>query len=103
MGRKREDSAKDTWNYWEDLSKEDEDAIIEKTAQSIVKRRLGLLAQMTLETISPLSRIGSDIGLALFGPYFEFFGAAKYAALFRKRRNVERLINRIEELEDESR
>lgn len=94
---------KDTWQYWEDLPKEQEDELIEKIAQYVVKHRLGLLAQFTLESVSPISRIGSEIGLALLGPYFEFFGAAKHAAIFRKRQNVDRLINRIEELEEKAR
>jgi len=95
-------SGNEAWQYWEDLPKEEEDELIEKMAQFIVKHRMGLLGQMFLESISPISRMGSEIGLALFGPYFEFFGAAKSAAIFRKRRNIDRLIKRIEELEEEA-
>jgi len=92
-------SKEEPWQYWDDLPKQEEDRLIEEMARFFVKRRLGLLAQMFLESVSPISRIGSELGLGLFGPYLEFFGAAKIAAVFRKRRNVERLINRIEELE----
>ena len=93
--------SKPTWNWWEDLTPEEEDELIEKLAQDIVKRKMGLMAQLTLETISPISKLGANLGMTLLGPYLEFFGVDKVTALFRKRENLTRLLDRIDELEVE--
>jgi hypothetical protein len=90
-----------TWNYWDDLPPEEEDELIEKMAQHIVKRKLGLIAQITLETLSPITRLGAELGMTILGPYLEFFGVEKVTALFRRRENLKRLMDRIEELEEE--
>lgn len=90
-----------SWNYWDDLPPEEEDELIEKMAQHIVNRRLGLMAQITLETLSPLTWLGAELGLTILGPYLEFFGVDKVTALFRNRDNLRRLMDRIEELEKE--
>jgi hypothetical protein len=95
------DPTKSTWNLWDDLPPEEEDELIEKLAQNIIKRRMGLMAQLTLETISPISKLGADLGMTLLGPYLEFFGVEKVTALFRKRENLTRLMDRIDELEME--
>ncbi len=95
------DPTKSAWNLWDDLPPEEEDELIEKLAQNIVKRKMGLLAQLTLETISPISKLGADLGMTLLGPYLEFFGVEKVTALFRKRENLTRLLDRIDELEME--
>ena len=95
------DPTKSAWNLWDDLPPEEEDELIEKLAQNIVKRRMGLMAQLTLETISPISKLGADLGMTLLGPYLEFFGVEKVTALFRKRENTTRLLDRIDELEME--
>ncbi len=95
------DPTKPTWNLWDDLPPDEEDELIEKLAQNIVKRKMGLMAQLTLETISPISKLGADLGMTLLGPYLEFFGVEKVTALFRKRENLTRLLDRIDELEFE--
>jgi hypothetical protein len=98
----KRDPTKSTWNLWDDLPPEEEDdELIEKLAQNIIKRRMGLMAQLTLETISPISKLGADLGMTLLGPYLEFFGVEKVTALFRKRANLTRLLDRIDELEME--
>ena len=98
---KPEDSTKPKWELWDDLQPEEEDALIEKMARHIVKRRMGLVAQITLETLSPLTWLGAELGMTILGPYLEFFGVAKVTALFRRRENLGRLMDRIEELEEE--
>lgn len=45
--------------------------------------------------------MGADLGMTLLGPYLEFFGVDKVTALFRKRENLTRLLDRIDELEVE--
>lgn len=93
------DPTKTSWNLWDDLPPEEEDDLIEKLAQNIVKRNMGLMAQLSLETISPISKLGADLGMTLLGPYLEFFGVEKVTALFRKRENMTRLLDRVDELE----
>ena len=89
------------WQYWEDLPPEKEDELIEKMARFIVDHNLGTIAEIVLGTVEPIGRMGAQLGLTLFGPYFEFFNAATYTAVFRKRGNIKRLLKRIEELQDE--
>jgi len=101
VGLASRDPPKPTWNWWDDLPPEEEDELIEKLAQDIVKRKMGLMAQLTLETISPVSKLGANLGMTLLGPYLEFFGVDKVTALFRKRENLTRLLDRIDELEVE--
>jgi len=95
------DPTKPAWNLWDDLPPEEEDELIEKLAQNIIKRKMGLIAQLALETISPISKLGADLGMTLLGPYLEFFGVEKVTALFRRRENLNRLLDRIDELEIE--
>ncbi len=92
---------KPSWDYWDDLPPEEEDELIEKMAQHIVKRKMGLMAQITLESLSPLTWLGAELGMTILGPYLEFFGVGKVTALFRNRDNLRRLMDRIEELEEE--
>ncbi len=47
--------------------------------------------------------MGAELGMTIFGPYLEFLGVDKATALFRNRKNLKRLIDRIEELEEEKR
>lgn len=96
-----EDPDKPRWNIWDELPPEVEDELIEKMAQHIVKRRLGLMAQIALETLSPVAWLGAELGMTILGPYLEFFGVEKVTALFRRRENLRRLMDRIDELEEE--
>lgn len=89
------------WKQWEDLPPEEEDALIEKIAQFFVKRRMGLLAQMTLESGGSLTRMFAEFWMGLYGPYLDFVGVDRHMALLRKRKNIEKLISRIEELREE--
>ena len=89
------------WNLWDELPPEEEDILIEKMARHIVKRRMGLMAQITLETLGPLTWIGAELGMTILGPYLEFFGVEKVTALFRNKKTLQRLMDRIDELEEE--
>ena len=92
---------KHRWQHWEDLPSEEEEALIEKIAQLSVKRRIGLITEMVLESIGPISYLTANLGMATLGPYLEFFGVDRVAALFRKRGNLRRVLDRIEELRAE--
>lgn len=96
-----EEQEKPKWEMWDELPPEVEDKLIEGIAQHIVKRNLGLIAQLTLETLSPVAWLGAELSMTILGPYLEFFGVEKVTALFRKRENLKRLMDRIDELEIE--
>jgi hypothetical protein len=64
-----------------------------------MKRRLETMAVMFLESIKPLSFIGSQMALFFVGPFLSVFGdlGIDYIKFFDKRENVEKLLKRIEE------
>jgi len=89
------------WDYWDDLPSEKEELLINKIAEFVVEHKMDLIAEILLETGGPISSIFASFGLNLFGPYLEFFGADTYTALFRRRENIQRLIDAIEKITDE--
>lgn len=88
------------WKHWEDLPEEMDDKLLENMAQFFMKRNLGLVAQMALDSAEGFTRMFATLGMGLFGPFLEFFGADTYTAFFRKEGNARRLLERVEELED---
>lgn len=87
------------WNQWEDLSPEQEEELIEKLAQFFVKRGLGLIARMTLESGGNLTSLFAEFYMGVYGPYFDFMGVDRYVAVLRRKSNSQRIIARIEALE----
>jgi hypothetical protein len=88
------------WNYWDDLPPEKEEELIDKIADFCVRKRLGLFALMALESGGSLTSMFANFWMGLYGPYLEFLGVDEFTALLRKKGNSEKLIARIEELED---
>jgi len=93
---------------WRDLLKEmpvdDEDAALEEIAQRVVKDGMGAAAIVFLETSKPISFITGQAAIAatpILGGFIEPMRLEKYATLLSNRDFIERLIQRIEELEDE--
>ena len=80
------------WKQWEDLPPEEEERLIDEIVKRLVKRKLGTLALMLLESGGPLTNLFAELWMGLYGPYFDFIGVDRYMALLRKKRNVERLI-----------
>jgi len=89
------------WHYWQELPPDKEEELIDKMAKFFIKNKIILLGQILFESISPISRIFSEIGLHMFGPFLDYFGVDTYTAVFRKRVNIQRIIDRMEELERE--
>ncbi len=89
------------WQQWQDLPPEREDELIEKLAQAFVKRDLGLMGRMLLESGGPLTNLFAEFYMGIYGPFFDFLEVDEYVALLRNRRNVRRLIERMDELEKE--
>lgn len=73
--------------------------MIDWLANSINKHELQGPAILFLESISPVSVIGSQLSKIFIAPFLEVFGVNGYdwASLFRKRENISRLLKKIGE------
>ncbi|MEM2921701.1 MAG: hypothetical protein QXF26_05220 [Candidatus Bathyarchaeia archaeon] len=85
-----------------DLDEERENQLIEKIAQAISKRDLETPAILFGVGYIPMSTFLSYTGLLPLAPFLEAIGinGYEYTALFSKKRNVRRLLGRIEELKN---
>jgi len=86
-----------------DLDDKRENELIEKIAQAISKRDLEVPAIIFGSGYVPMSTFLSYTVLLPLAPYLEVLGIKgyEYTALFSKKRNVKRLLRRIEELRNE--
>ncbi len=93
--------------FWkEPLSEEQKAQLIDALAQQVVKRGLAAPAVLMLTLHRPLAFIGSQATVALaplLAPFFGFDKIDQYSQLMSERENWDRLIERIEELEEEQR
>jgi hypothetical protein len=87
----------------EGLDVDRKNSLIDGLAKKIVE--IGMVAPSIIffESVKPLTTIGSYTLLLFLAPYLELFGknGFEYVALFKDRRNIESLLNRIEELSKE--
>jgi hypothetical protein len=91
--------------FWdEELTPEEEDEIIEWTARELYKYGMETAAILFLESYKPMSRLGTSMGTVFFTPLMPIFGdntairSQKVLRLFQEDKNVERLIQRLEEI-----
>lgn len=89
------------WNQWDDLPPEEESMLIEKYANYFVDKGMGTIVQMVLESGGPITKMFAEFYMGLYGPYFDVLGIDRLVALLRRNENIEKLINRIEVLENE--
>jgi hypothetical protein len=93
--------------FWrEPLSEEQKTQLIDALAQQVVKRGLSVPAVLFLELHKPFAFIGSQAGIVFspfLAPFFGFDCVDDYTQLLSERENWERLVERIEELAEESR
>ena len=82
--------------YIEDLTKEDEERIIDRIATEVVSRGLDSVAIMILESIKPMTYIGSQLTMVFTTPFLGDIGI-DYIKFFEKQQNVERVLQRIEQ------
>ena len=79
-------------------------AIVEKLADWVVKRRLTLPAIMTLESITPLNYLGSQV-LVFFYPFVTAFlnpeDYKEFQQMLEYRESISYMVNCIESKEDE--
>ena len=86
-----------------DLDPEKEDELVEKLVQAISKSNLELPAILWGTGYVPMSTILSQTALLPLAPFLEMLGIRgyEYTAFFSKKRNVQRLLERLEELKKE--
>lgn len=93
----------DRWQE-EELTDEQRDTILERIAQAVVQRGMAAPAVLFLELNKPLSFVASQSLIVLtpfLAPFVGIDNVHRYSRLLEKRENVERLIERIEQLEHE--
>ena len=94
------------YRYATELSPERTEYLIERLAQWIVNHRLETPAIMFLESIKPLSFIGSQMwlmyGVPMLGIVVDEHETSEFGLLFEDRKNVESLIRKIEILAREA-
>jgi len=94
------------YRYATQLSQERAEHLIEKLARWITNHRLETPAVMFLESMKPLSFIGSQLwlmyGVPMLGIVVDERESSELGLLFEDRRNVEALICKVEELARET-
>ena len=94
-----EKSATSMWST--ELTDEETEALVQKAATEIVRRKMQTPAILFLEMNKPLANVGANSALVLAPfavPFFGFDFVNDYSRLFSKRENVELLLQRIEQL-----
>jgi len=81
-----------------------EDELVERIAQRVVGTGMGMMAIVFLESLKPLSFVGSSIlvfARPIFNVFFDSVGYDRFIELVEDRRNIDHLVDRIEQLQDE--
>ena len=82
-----------------DLTTEEEEKLINKLANEIVKRELEFPASILFEIYQPVAPYVTTLGFYSLFPILMLLGDTgfDYSSLFMKRENIEKLRNKIEE------
>jgi len=88
-----------------ELTEEEVDEIIEKAAEKIRKYGMETFAILTLESVKPLVYIGGEMSRLMISPFLPALGpnanelGENLINVFEERKNVEKLITILEEME----
>lgn len=88
----------------QNLPVDDKEAALEEVAQRLVNEGMGTAAIVFFESVKPISFLSGQAAIVatpFIGGFIEPMRLEKYATLFSDRDFIERLIQRIEELESE--
>jgi len=89
------------------ITPEEEEELIQKIAEHVHKHKLEDLAGIMIEIAKPLSFIGTLMGRFFLSPFLPVLGdnleasSEKTLHVFEKRKNLERLFRRIDQLQQE--
>jgi hypothetical protein len=85
------------FEYWDREPTNDEtSALIEKAAKAIRRRKMETPAIFAIELHKPLANTGAHAAMffaPFLVPFFGMEGVGQYSAVFRKRENLERLMD----------
>ncbi|MFN8219674.1 MAG: hypothetical protein U0S12_06025 [Fimbriimonadales bacterium] len=88
------------FDFWRnELTEDEESALLDKAVEAIRKRGLQLPASLLFEMHKPLSYVGSQAAVVFspfIVPFLGFDGVNDYARLLSKRENVEKLLERLD-------
>jgi ABC-type Zn2+ transport system substrate-binding protein/surface adhesin len=94
--------------FWDiELTPEEEDELIGKVAEKIHQYGMEVAAILMLESVKPLTWVGSQMGRFFLSPFLPALGETvsiggeKIFQVFEKHENVEKLIVKLEELASE--
>lgn len=94
--------------YWDDeINSEEKDEIIRKIAERVHGYGMDVPAILFLESVKPLSYIGSQMGRMFVSPFLPIFGddislaGDKLLQVFENRESVEEILSHLEELTNE--
>jgi hypothetical protein len=92
------------FDFWKDeLSEQETEALLDRAAAEIRKRKLEAPAVLTLEMHKPLAYVGSH-AIVAFSPFLvPFFGYQNindYSRLLSKKEKIEKLLQRLERPND---
>lgn len=94
--------------FWDmEVTPEEEEEYINKVAEKIHQYGMDVAAILMLESVKPLTWIGSQMGRFFLSPFLPAFGdtismgGEKLFQVFEKHDNVEKLITRLEQLAQE--
>jgi len=87
-----------------DLKDKDFEELIDKLARMIVNRQLSVVAIVLLESVKPLTFLGSQL-MVFLDPFISAFfkpdDYRKFYEMIEDRKNIDKLIERIEQYENE--
>ena len=94
--------------YWDvEVTSEEEEELIRKIAEKMHSYGMDVPAIILLESVKPLTYIGSQMGRVFVSPFLPIFGdeigltGEKLLRVFEKRENVEKILNHLEEMSRE--
>lgn len=89
------------YDFWkDDLTEDEEEALIDRAAGEITKRKLNMPAMLFFEMHKPLSNVAGNAALMFspfLVPFFGFQNVNDYSRLLQKPDSVERLIQKLED------
>jgi hypothetical protein len=91
---------------YEELSETEKNELVEKIASYVVERELQTPAILFLQSFKPNAILGSQLAIVTMSPYFGLFDLThewgpRLIQLMQEQSNIERIIQRIEELSKE--
>lgn len=94
--------------YWDmEMTKEEEEKVIRSVAKKIHQHGMEMAAIFMLESVKPLTFIGTQMGRFFLSPFLPTFGdnisiaGEKLFYVFEKHKNMEKLLTVLEELAKE--